>query len=221
MKNFIYVDSCDSTQDLLKEQLKQESFDELTVCCEHQTRGHGRSDSVWEDSPGTLCFSMIVKPHVQTTFTALEISLLIHNFFSIKGKEIKLKWPNDLIGLNEKKCGGVLVQTSGTYNLAGIGINLFQNDDRFGGVYETSFSIDKKEWAKDLSHFISSNRYESTEDLIQDWSKSCSHLNREVRIFEASMETKGIFKGLGQYGEAVLENLQGTHHLFNGSLRLV
>lgn len=221
MKNFIYVDSCESTQELIKEQLKQNSFDELTVCCEHQTKGHGRGNSTWEDSPGTICFSMTVEPHLKITFTALEISLLIHNFFSLKGKEIKVKWPNDLITSDEKKCGGVLVQNSGTYYLAGIGLNLFQNNENYGGIYETSFAIEKKEWAKEMSDFIRANRYKNTEDLIRDWLENCFHLNREVRIFEGSSETQGIFTGLGPYGEAVLENSQGIHHLFNGSLRLV
>ena len=221
MENFIYVDACESTQDLIKEQLKQNSFDELTVCCEHQTNGHGRGNSIWEDSPGTLCFSMTVKPHIKFTFTALEISLLIRNFFSIKGREIKVKWPNDLITQDVKKCGGVLVQNFEAFYLAGIGLNLFQNGDTYGGFYETSFPIAKKEWAKELSDFIRANRYESTENLTRDWQKSCSHLNREVRIFEGVLETCGVFTGLGPYGEAVLENSQGIHHIFNGSLRLV
>ena len=148
MENFIYVDACESTQDLIKEQLKQNSFNELTVCCEHQTKGHGRGNSIWEDSPGTLCLSMTVKPHNKFTFTALEISLLIHNFFSLKGKEIKVKWPNDLITLDEKKCGGVLVQNFESYYLAGIGLNLFHNGDTYGGVMKLRFRLQKKNGPK-------------------------------------------------------------------------
>ena len=217
----MYVDACDSTQDLLKEQLKLEAHDELTVCCEHQRKGYGRGDNTWDDSSGTLCFSMTIKPHVKVTFTALEISLLIRNFFLLKGKEIKVKWPNDLITGEEKKCGGVLVQTFGTHHFAGIGLNLFQNDHIYGGIYESTFLLEKKEWGKELSDFIRDNRYECTEDLTKDWLQSCIHLNREVKIFEGTQETRGVFIGLGTYGEAMLENSQGIHHLFNGSLRLV
>ena len=81
MEKFIHVERCDSTQDLIKEQLLQSVQNELTVSCEHQTNGRGRGSNIWQDSPGTLCFSMTIKPHVQVTYTALEISLLIHHFF--------------------------------------------------------------------------------------------------------------------------------------------
>jgi biotin-(acetyl-CoA carboxylase) ligase len=139
----------------------------------------------------------------------------------MKGKEIRLKWPNDLMTLEEKKCGGVLVQNSESRYYVGIGLNLFQNESSFGGIYETSFPINKQEWVKELSVYIRSNRYSNTEDLSKDWLKSCFHLNQQVNISEGDQETCGKFVGLGPYGEALLENSQGTHHLFNGSLRLL
>jgi biotin-[acetyl-CoA-carboxylase] ligase BirA-like protein len=220
MEKFIHVERCDSTQDILKEQLALSGDVDLTVSCEHQTNGHGRGNNIWQDSPGTLCFSMTIKPHIQVTYTALEISLLIHRFFSQKGKEIKVKWPNDLLTFEEKKCGGVLIQNSGNHYYAGIGLNLFQNAHTYGDIYDVSFPLDKKEWAKELSHFIRENRYISTELLTSDWLKSCVHLNREVKIIEGDQETSGEFIGLGPFGEALIENSQGIHQIFNGSLRL-
>jgi biotin-[acetyl-CoA-carboxylase] ligase BirA-like protein len=221
MEKFIHVERCDSTQDLIKEQLLQSAQDELTVSCEQQINGRGRGSNIWQDSPGTLCFSMTIRPHIQVTYTALEISILIHHFFKMKGKEIRLKWPNDLMTLEEKKCGGVLVQNSESHYYVGIGLNLFQNESSFGGIYETSFPINKQERVKELSAYIRSNRYSNTEDLSKDWLKSCFHLNQQVSISEGDQETCGKFVGLGSYGEALLENSQGTHHLFNGSLRLL
>lgn len=221
MKKYIFVDACESTQDLLKEQLMHETVNELTVGCEQQTKGHGRGNNTWVDSPGTLCFSMTVTAHEKVTFTALEISLLILQFFSSKGKEIKVKWPNDLITLDNKKCGGVLVQNSGSYYLAGCGLNLFQNESEYGGIYECAFPIEKKAWIEELSDFIRAHRYDNTEKLSHDWLQNCSHSNQEVRIFEGDQETRGTFIGLGAHGEAILKNAQGIHHLFNGSLRLV
>lgn len=221
MEKFIHIECCDSTQDLLKEQLSLLGTNELTVSCEQQKSGHGRGSNLWEDSPGTICFSMTIKPHQKVTFTSLEISLLIRHFFFHKGKEIKVKWPNDLICSDNKKCGGILVHNVGTHYIAGIGINLFQSNSHYGGIYETSFPIEKIEWVKELSSYIRNNRYDSTDKLITDWVNCCSHINRKVRIFEGEQETLGVFKNLGPYGEAVLENSQGTHHLFNGSLRLI
>ncbi len=222
MKKFIHVERCDSTQELLKEQLAlQDHCGDLTISCGHQLKGFGRGSNTWTDSPGTVCFSMTLEPHIKVTFTALEISLLISRFFSLKGKDIKVKWPNDLINFQGKKCGGVIVQNSGNRYFAGAGLNLFQNDSRFGGIYEAEFAVDKKEWAKDLSHFITSHRYTDSEVLTGDWNSICFHLNHEVSIIDGNEETRGKFIGLGPYGEALIENSQGTHHIYNGSLKLI
>lgn len=218
MEKFIHVERCDSTQDILKEQLALIGEDELTVSCEQQTNGHGRSNNHWQDSPGTLCFSMTVKPHKQVTYTALEISLLVRNFIKQKGKDIKVKWPNDLITSDKKKCGGILVQNSGSHYYAGIGLNLFENQHAYGDIFQSAFDLDKKEWATDLSYFIRKNRYTETEALKKDWLQCCFHLNRKVKISEGELEVSGIFIGIGPYGEAMLENSQGIQHLFNGSL---
>jgi biotin-[acetyl-CoA-carboxylase] ligase BirA-like protein len=221
MEKFIHVERCDSTQDLLKEQLTGLLSDEFTVSCEHQLKGKGRAEKVWEDGPGTLCFSMTLLPHKQTSFTALEISLLVSQFFQLKGQQVGLKWPNDLLSFDGKKCGGILVQNSKDRYLTGIGINLFYIGNQFGGIYPDSFKIDKKAWAQEMSHYIRSHRYESTTQLSLDWHSQCVHINCEVIISEMGTITQGLFLGLGEFGECLIENAQGIHKVFNGTLRLV
>lgn len=221
MEKFIHVDRCDSTQDLLKEQLTGNESQQLTISCELQRNGRGRGVKNWQDSSGTICFSMSIEPHVKQTFTALEISTIIAIFFQMKGRNIQLKWPNDLLNLDGKKCGGILVQSLGQTYMAGIGLNLFQESADFGGIYETSFELEKKYWSKELSEYIRANRFTQTEELIAKWNSYCAHMNKTVRICEGTEETIGEFMGLGPYGEAILKNVEDTHHLFNGSLRLV
>jgi BirA family biotin operon repressor/biotin-[acetyl-CoA-carboxylase] ligase len=221
MEKFIHVDRCDSTQDLLKEQLTGNESQQFTISCELQTNGRGRGVNNWLDSSGTICFSMSIDPHVKQTFTALEISTIIADFFQMKGRRIQLKWPNDLINLDGKKCGGILVQSQGPIYMAGIGLNLFQESADFGGIYETTFELEKKNWSKELSGYIRTHRFTSTEELISKWNSYCAHLGKTVRIFEGTQETIGEFIGLGPYGEAILKNESGLHHMFNGSLRLV
>ena len=221
MKNFIFVDSCESTQDLLKEQLKQNNFNELIVGCERQTNGRGRGDHIWQDMPGTICFSMTVAPSEIVTLTALEISLIIQKFLATKGRTISLKWPNDLINSLQQKCGGVLIQNVGSFYLAGIGINLHSNREEYGGAFDSEFIIDKRKWIQELGEYISSHRYSNTEQIASDWLDQCFHLNTQVKIVEGDLESIGTFTGLGKYGEAIIENDSGSHHLFNGSLRLV
>ena len=218
MEKFIHLDCCDSTQDVTKEQLSQGVADEITVSCEHQLNGRGRGINSWVDGPGTICFSMTISPHHQINLTALEISVLICEYFELMGQDIRLKWPNDLINQERKKCGGILVQNFQNTYVVGIGLNIFYPDQNFGGIFSSSFPFNKKEYAHKISKFIRENRFLSSEDLIRKWSNKCVHLNQLVTIIEGDHRTKGIFKCLGPYGEAVIENENGLQHLFNGSL---
>ena len=220
MIKHIHVIECDSTQDLLKEQLSSmQSSEQFLLSCDNQTFGHGRGGNSWTSLPGSLCFSFTLIPHKISSFTALEISLLVVRFFEIKGQKLKLKWPNDLWTKDRLKCGGILVQSSHDNYLAGVGINLFSEDKTFGGIYESSFEIEKKKWCFDLTQFIHLHRYEDTSLLISDWENFCGHMKMEVTIIENGKEVQGEFLGLGIYGEARLLSQDKIHHFFNGSLR--
>ncbi len=222
MIRHLHVSECDSTQDLLKEQLNnQECNENILISCEHQTQGRGRGENKWTAMPGTICFSLNLKPHPVMSYTAIEISVLITKFFNQQGKNLKLKWPNDLWDKNLKKCGGILIQGSQNNFYAGIGINLFSADENLGGVFEDEFEIDKKKWAKDLAEFILNNRYQSSTELSKDWLLHCGHLNREVEISESGEKYQGVFVGLGEFGEALIVSQDETKKFFNGTLRLV
>lgn len=219
MEKFIHVDRCDSTQDLLKEQLTHFGHADLTVSCEHQTKGRGRGENLWEDSPGTLCFSMTIAPHAVASFSALELSVLICQFFHTKKRFLKLKWPNDLMDSSGKKCGGILIQNHQGHYLAGIGINLFFEKETFGGVYQAPFQLDKKSWVQEIDQFIRDNRYQENERLKQDWMSLCAHTNLEVTISEGDKIVRGVFSGLGSHGEAIIQTPHAQEIVLNGTLR--
>ncbi len=214
----IHVKECDSTQDILKEQLKPGTSD-LLVSCDNQLKGRGRGENNWESLPGSLCFSFTVSPHPVQSFTAIELSVLLSKFF--EGSILGLKWPNDICNKHEKKCCGILVQSFHGIMIAGIGINLFSDHPDFGGIYDSSFSFDKASWSKEISTFLKSNRYLDASSLRKDWEDRCGHLCKQVRITEGSEVIEGIFKGIGKYGEAVILTASGEKHLFNGTLRVL
>ncbi len=218
----VHLIDCDSTQDVLKEQLSlRTSSETILVSCENQLKGRGRGDHNWSTMPGTLCFSLSLSPHPVQSFTAIEMSVLVARFFETKGRMIKLKWPNDLYTLDGKKCAGILVQTHADKMMAGIGINLFSESLEFGGVYEAAFEVEKKSWCEELAEFILQNRYLNDQKLTQDWQERCHHMNEEVSVEESGVLKTGIFTGLGLHGEAVLREGNLEHHLYNGSLRRV
>jgi biotin-[acetyl-CoA-carboxylase] ligase BirA-like protein len=221
MIKHVHVIECDSTQDLVKEQLNNHpGFDHILVSCENQISGRGRGENKWTAMPGTLCLSLSIKPHVEMSYTALEISVLVAKFFENKGKHLKLKWPNDLWDESLKKCGGILVQGNQQGLIAGIGLNLFSASSEFGAVYGSAFEMDKKEWSLELASFIVKNRFLSTENLRRDWLARCGHLNQMVKVTEGSDIYEGIFQGIGEHGEALVCSDAQTNRIFNGSLRM-
>lgn len=222
MIRHIHVNECDSTQDILKEQLNTQSGDaQILVSCENQVQGRGRGSNLWKAMPGTVCFSTNLLPHPEMSFTALELSVLVARFFEARGRKIYLKWPNDLWDQDKKKCAGILVQGNQNVLMAGIGLNLFSDDPNFGGVFEAPFSLDKKNVAREIADFIHSHRYSNKEDLKHDWEERCGHLHQMVTVTEGNEVYKGIFEGIGEHGECLLKGEDKSYRLYNGSLRII
>jgi BirA family biotin operon repressor/biotin-[acetyl-CoA-carboxylase] ligase len=217
----IHINECHSTQDVLKEQLKVSPSDSLLVSCENQISGRGRGENQWVSMPGSLCFSLNLSPHPVVSFTAIEIAVILTDFFKKKGIELKLKWPNDLWTYDQKKCGGILVQGTQEQFMAGIGLNIYSHDDIFGGIYEDERPLNKKDLAFEIAHFLQSNRIPTSEEVKVKWTKCCGHNLKRVQISEGSETTEGTFLGLGSFGEAIISTLEGDKSIFNGSLRLI
>lgn len=217
----IHVNECNSTQDILKEQLNQSHNEEqILVSCEYQNSGRGRGENIWKAMPGTLCFSLNIKPHPVMSFTALELSVLIARFFEKKEIHLKLKWPNDLWDQEMKKCGGILVQGSQNQLAAGIGLNIYSDDSSFGAIYSEEWSFNKQRLALEIAQFIVAHRYQNVRELQKDWLTRCGHLNHMVTITESGEKSEGIFQGIGDFGEALVCINAETRRFFNGSLRL-
>lgn len=225
----IHVDECQSTQELLKEQL--EGFSDLIhkksmlVSCDNQTSGFGRHKKKWIPLEYGLYFSFTIDLHQVPSFTALEVSLLCLLFFESKYHiSLTLKWPNDLWNREKNKCGGILIQSYKNHFLCGVGINLFSDHRNFGGVFSNQkqsdlLNKDKKIWVYELTNYILSHRFTSTEKLKKTWLQKCGHLHQKVIIQDENKKTQGLFLGLGDYGESLIETSH-IEKIFNGSLIL-
>lgn len=220
MIRHVHISECDSTQDVIKEQLKREGTQhEMLVSCDDQRSGRGRNTNQWTTLPGSLCFSFTIKPHREISFTALEMSVLVTDFF--EGSKLGLKWPNDIWNGSRKKCCGILVQSFQGVMVAGIGVNLWSNHPDFGGIYDSRFEFDKKSWAMEMAMYIKQNRYSDTQKLKAAWERKCWHIGSKVILTEGEVINEGFFQGIGPHGEAMIMTSQGLKHLYNGSLRVL
>ena len=206
---------CDSTQDELKRHSEVYSL----VSTEAQNQGRGRGSHSWEHRPGALAFSFSAPAHPQLTWQALEVAVsLAESIESLWGVRVALKWPNDLY-LGGKKCGGILLQHQSPHMFIGVGLNVNPvSDSPWGSVLTAPIA-----WETQLCHDLPArfvNDYTLTHprplaQLQEAWSERCAHLGRIVTITDGEEKTTGLFEGLGQHGEAIVNG----KHVFNGSLR--
>ncbi len=152
-KQYIWLDSTGSTNDVIKHLLKDsaavagtlgdmvqfiegEPGEGLTVIADHQTDGRGRSGRQWCDENGSnIAMSVLLMPPVDvnsismvTLMSAMATACAIEKK---SGIAVSIKWPNDLIAHDKKLCGILteLVNHDGkNCVIIGIGINVNMTD---------------------------------------------------------------------------------------------
>ena len=95
----------------------------LAAC---QTAGRGQFRRHWQSPRGNLyvTFRLPDTPVFHTDAAALIVGVLLASAFSRLGCPVKLKWPNDLLNLEDSKAAGILVEKRDGVMLAGVGVNL-------------------------------------------------------------------------------------------------
>ncbi|WP_422361550.1 biotin--[acetyl-CoA-carboxylase] ligase [Reichenbachiella sp.] len=148
-KKVLFLSQCHSTNDTAADLLKEKSeIEGTTIISQNQTQGRGQRGNSWESEPGkNATFSIILKPTTIPTQNQFQLHLIttlaIHQtLFPILGKELKIKWPNDIY-YRDRKLGGILIENTlkGSHiehSIIGIGLNV--NQSHFSNVHATSLS---------------------------------------------------------------------------------
>jgi BirA family biotin operon repressor/biotin-[acetyl-CoA-carboxylase] ligase len=131
----LHAASCDSTQDLAAaEATDTHGSGDAVFWADHQTRGRGRQQRVWDDDSGldlAVTFRVTVRlPEPILLPAALPVAVL-RACEPFAGARLRIKWPNDVYA-GDRKLSGVLIDRDSarphTYRI-GIGINV--NRTRF------------------------------------------------------------------------------------------
>jgi BirA family biotin operon repressor/biotin-[acetyl-CoA-carboxylase] ligase len=146
-ERLIHLKSIDSTNRYLSDLKNNTELEEWTVVyADYQENGRGQRGNVWESESG---LNLLCSVYVKNLGVQSDCAFLINEWVSLSLFEVleefgvrnlKIKWPNDILIGNKKVCG-VLVENgiSGklvSESVLGIGLNLNQID-----VLETATSI--------------------------------------------------------------------------------
>ena len=230
--NHIKLDETPSTQDFLKTRISSGqldlSLDGEIVSARKQGSGFGRHGRTWTQLSQTLCFSFTLPKRENLTITSAEVSLHTLSFLKQQYQfDGFLKWPNDLLDKNGKKVAGILIDIVKDKLVVGIGVNFGSTEDK--GELEAAGVKSSNLLSDEDFHSIPHSIYEyilrlypqTTDSIIEEWYRDCFHIDKQVEIIDESQALQGKFKGLGEFGEALLlcdESELKT--IFSGTLRL-
>lgn len=225
-----------STQIYLRDNLVELKThdDEILITTSEQTLGIGRKGSQWDSYANSLAMSFTMKPNPVPTLTPIEIGILAIEFLKSEYSiSIKLKWPNDLLTTEGRKCGGIIAQYIDTETvIAGLGLNLGNLPSHSApahykhGLGNVSDAIslspdDKKNIPAKLYQFILKNRISDTADLQTRFYNACIHIEKMVNVDDDGDDYTGKFMGIGKNGEALVEIDNQVRSFLASSLKIL
>ncbi len=237
----VIKDEVTSTNDLAQELIKDNISAGTFVVANFQTNGRGRQLRTWDAPKNSSIFvSIILKPNQERKlgWIPLMTGLALLNAISIETrKEVKLKWPNDLILVENKKnfkFAGILLEKHDEYVIAGVGINYNQSSSELPISDATSLkNILSQEISKEviLASFISEfatiwEEGKNAKDwpapsLIRNYSDSCQTLGQQITAHLPGGETvSGKALEISPEGELVLVTHKGILKLNSADIHL-
>lgn len=231
-----HFNSIHSTQIYLRDNLVElkDHDQDILITASEQTLGIGRKGSQWDSYDNSIAMSFTLKPNPVPTLTPIEIGILACEFLKKEyAVSIHLKWPNDLLTAEGKKCGGILAQYIDSETvIAGLGLNLGtlpaseappHYKHGLGNVSEALklSAEDKKEIPARLFDFILKNRVQSSQEMQARFHTTCLHIGSIVDIDDDGFNYEGKFMGIGQNGEALVEIEGVTKAFLSSSLKII
>ncbi len=213
---------------------------------EHQTAGRGRMGKPWYSPPSSgLCMSMAYTfphPRADLSAVALAAGVGIAAALAESGvRDIRLKWPNDLI-LRDGKLGGILTevrqrQADGITVVIGVGMNIDLGDAR-----DVELIAPKVGAVSDLASFgieiasrsvLSASLIEHLFDALAefetrgfrpfvgpferlDWLRG-----RAVRIEDGGRTVVGTAAGVAADGSLLVQTADGRQRVASGTVQFV
>lgn len=226
--NIIHLNKVDSTNNYAKALLKNgEPLCPFSVIyADEQTAGKGRMGRIWQSTrSNTLCMSLIV-PYVHRPEITLLSAIGVHRALSsLTGKDLQIKWPNDIIFDNKKLCG-ILTEGTPEATVVGIGINL--NDTEFPAdisskatslrlITDSTFSPEDIlcAVAEEVFSVILGADCLMNNNLLDEYNSVCANIGRSVSF---GTNQRGTATGIDQSGALVVKTANGEEKISFGEV---
>ncbi|MEC4184384.1 biotin--[acetyl-CoA-carboxylase] ligase, partial [Adlercreutzia sp. R21] len=135
------LDDVASTNEIVKNALREGKAEGLVVRARRQSGGYGRQGRIWDSPVGGLYMSLLLRPDVAgsgLSTLSLVVGLAVQRALEALAvpaarDAIQLKWPNDIVYMpadcpradEYRKLCGISMEACGGGVCVGIGINVF------------------------------------------------------------------------------------------------
>ena len=241
-QNAIVKDEVTSTNDIARELVASNIEEGTFVLANFQTKGRGRQNRSWEAPKNSSIFiSIVLKPNSEKNlgWIPLLVGLALHKALEAETrKDIKIKWPNDLVLVEnnqEFKFAGILVERTNEYVIAGVGINFDQEKEELPVSNASSLkqilqsSMTKESaiaaFLTELSaRWLEENNAATwpTPSLVRDYKTNCITLNKKITAQLPGGELiNAEAVDISQTGELVVKTDDGTRSLSSADIHLI
>ena len=216
-----HYDMVDSTSIICQKDLYQKSGYKMAIIANDQEAGRGRLGSTWQSMRGNLMTTVILplqeEKSVWSDFsfiTALAVSDCVSMF--LDNTKVEIKWPNDVL-VNGAKISGVLLEAYEHTLCIGVGINVLSAP--IIGKYNTTClsslgaDVDKNTLLNILLERIdvwhNALKISGLEGILPIYRVRLMGVDKKILIRTLQENHCGVFKGVDDTGQAVLELTDG------------
>jgi len=216
-----------STNDLVWREAQNGAQEGLVIIAEQQSSGRGRQGRQWQScAKSGLYASALLRPHwplSQITRLTIVSSLAVAEAVEkLCGKEVRIKWPNDVF-MRGKKLGGILTEVQADpeairFAVVGIGLNVSQTKADFPDALhaiatslkiETEQDFRRADLLVEMLAAMQRHYREPFEDVRQAWSERCFSLGQTISVQTPAGRQIGQAVGLDENGALLLRAESG------------
>jgi BirA family transcriptional regulator, biotin operon repressor / biotin---[acetyl-CoA-carboxylase] ligase len=226
----VALDSVGSTNDEAARLADAGSPEGTVVWSREQTGGRGRRGRQWASPVGNLYTSTILRPECAASRAAelgFAAALAVADIVPA-GREVRVKWPNDVL-VDGGKVAGILLESAigqtgqVQHVVAGIGVNvgfapqlpeMRYRSAALGGSVEAALEKLTAALASRLAEW----RREGFATVRAAWLVKAGPIGAEIDVKLGEELVRGRFAGLDREGALLLETAAGPRKIVSGEL---
>jgi BirA family biotin operon repressor/biotin-[acetyl-CoA-carboxylase] ligase len=206
-----------STNDELKKHYKDAS--KIIITAQNQTNGRGRLGRTWKEANGNLYFSYgleISPQNLSNIVCLIGLSLAKTIQDVLPNKDIKIKWPNDIVIENKKISGILLENIKDNLWCVGIGVNiqtapiLDENSHyKATSIKDEGIVLDRIEflqyYLKNFNQDYKQYQIQGFDVIKKQWLQKALNINQQISIVTGNKTKQGTFITIDDAGYLVLK----------------